>query len=427
MMRKSSLSDEQLEKLLSQMPKIKDSRDPKDIYQNIEMKLGKRKQRTWILPSAAAAAALLLFFILAPNIMNWQDSAEKPVEMKAGKSSSSADIASENNTFEAKDEQAEITAREETGENNTSENHTSQYDEPSKNNAEIESNDQNSLRSVEADASETAVYEEDLAGKEILTYAIPDKTAQNIVPVSVLVEEDPAKSKFQLFEDNMSRLTEEEWGLKDYYPLNASFSFDQENRALTVDVPLDHPYSMSSSAEQMLEQVLSNIMSNLEIEKINLETEGQKGIEFSHYGYREEFVPETGNGNLIYYFLYPNGSESKPFMVPLREKLNSIKDALRAMKENRAENNLQASIPKDINFEAEEIQDRKLLIRFESESEIIDNESTLHAIEAILLTAKEFNFETVKIENADVDKIGKFDLTNDLKVPVAANKRELPN
>jgi hypothetical protein len=97
------------------------------------------------------------------------------------------------------------------------------------------------------------------------------------------------------------------------------------------------------------------------------------------------------------------------------------------MKQNRTENNLQASIPEDIDFETEEIQDGKLLIRFNNESEIIDDESTLHAIEAILLTAKDFDFDTVKLENADVDKIGKFDLTEELKVPIAANKRDLPN
>jgi hypothetical protein len=421
-MRKSKWSDEQLEEFLSQMPKIKDNRDPREIYQNIEMKIGRQKQKTWILPAAAAAAALLLFFILAPSLMNWQESADKSVEIKADKSSSSAEIAGENNTFEANDDKAELKAEEEIAEDKAE-----QFDDVSKNNAEKESNDQLRMQSVAADTSATAVYEEDLAGKEVLTYAIPDQTAQNIVPVSVLVEEDPAKSKFDLFEENMSRLTEKEWGLDDYYPLKARFDYDEENRTLTVDVPQNHPYSMSSTTEQLLEKVLGNVMHNLDIEKVNLTTEGHDGIEFSHFGYRENFVPEKGAGNLIYYFLYPNGTESKPFMVPLREKLNSIKDALAAMKENRVEDNLKASIPEDINFEAEEIQERKLLIRFENESEIIDNEPTLHAIEAILLTAKEFNFETVKLENADVNKIGNFDLSNELKVPVAANKRELPN
>ncbi|MBX9972874.1 hypothetical protein [Cytobacillus firmus] len=419
-MKESKWSDEQLQELLSQMPKIKDDRDPKDIYQAIEIKMGKQKNKTWILPSIAAAAALLLLFILAPNLMSWQESADKQVELKADRSTSSEQITSENNTIlEAKEEDSELIAQEKGSEE---QDQAQLSTEP-----EAETNDEISEKTVASESSTTAVYEEDLAGKEVLTYAIPDKDAQNIVPVSVLIDEDPARTKFEQFEDTMSRLTEDEWGLDDYYPLKANFTYDQGNKMLTVDMPADHPYSISSTTELLLEKVLSNIMNNLDIEKINLMTEGETGIEFSHYGYREEFIPENSNGNLIYYFLYPNGADSTPFLVPLREQLNSIKDALIAMQQNRTESNLQASIPEDIDFETEEIQDGKLLIRFNNESEIIDDESTLHAIEAILLTAKDFDFDTVKLENADVDKIGKFDLTEELKVPIAANKRDLPN
>ncbi|UOE54259.1 hypothetical protein LIT38_19545 [Bacillus sp. CMF12] len=419
-MKESKWSDEQLQELLSQMPKIKDDRDPKDIYQAIEIKMGKQKNRTWILPSIAAAAALLLLFILVPNLMSWQESADKQVELKADRSTSSEQITSENNTIlEAREEDSELNAQEKGSEE---QDQAQLSTEP-----EAETNDEISEKTVVSESSPTAVYEEDLAGKEVLTYAIPDKDAQNIVPVSVLIDEDPARTKFEQFEDTMSRLTEVEWGLDDYYPLKANFTYDQGNKMLTVDVPADHPYSISSTTELLLEKVLANIMNNLDIEKINLMTEGEIGIDFSHYGYREEFIPENSNGNLIYYFLYPNGADSTPFLVPLREQLNSIKEALIAMKQNRTENNLQASIPEDIDFETEEIQDGKLLIRFNNESEIIDDKSTLHAIEAILLTAKDFDFDTVKLENADVDKIGKFDLTEELKVPVAANKRDLPN
>ncbi|AND41283.1 hypothetical protein [Cytobacillus oceanisediminis] len=422
-MKESKWSDEQLQELLRQLPKIKDDRDPRDIYQTIEIKMGKQKNKTWILPSIAAAAALLLLFILVPNLMSWQESADKQVESKADQSTSSEQITSENNTFlEAKEEDSELIAQEKGSEEQD------QAELSAEPEAEAEVNDEEiSQKTVASESSPTAVYEEDLAGKEVLTYAIPDQAAQNIVPVSVLVDENPARTKFELFEDTMGRLTEDEWGLEDYYPLKANFTYDQGNKMLTVDVPADHPYSMSSTTELLLEKVLSNIMNNLDIEKINLMTEGEIGIEFSHYGYREEFIPENSNGNLIYYFLYPNGADSTPFLVPLREQLNSIKDALTAMKQNRTENNLQASIPEDIDFETEEIQDGKLLIRFNNESEIIDDESTLHAIEAILLTAKDFDFDTVKLENADVDKIGKFDLTEELKVPIAANKRDLPN
>lgn len=44
-MKESKWSDEQLQELLSQLPKIKDDRDPRDIYQAIEIKMGKQKKQ----------------------------------------------------------------------------------------------------------------------------------------------------------------------------------------------------------------------------------------------------------------------------------------------------------------------------------------------------------------------------------------------
>ncbi len=54
-MKRSEWSDNELEELLRQMPKVKDHRDPRDIYQNISLK--KRKTKSWLLPGMAAAAA----------------------------------------------------------------------------------------------------------------------------------------------------------------------------------------------------------------------------------------------------------------------------------------------------------------------------------------------------------------------------------
>ncbi|PAF17840.1 hypothetical protein CHH61_23775, partial [Shouchella clausii] len=93
---------------------------------------------------------------------------------------SSEQITSDNNSIsEAKDEESdpEPLAREE----DPQEDHAQLSGDPEK-----ESNDDISMKSVSSEISPTAVYEEDLAGKEFLTYAIPDKEAQNIVPVSVL-------------------------------------------------------------------------------------------------------------------------------------------------------------------------------------------------------------------------------------------------
>nr|WP_254119491.1 hypothetical protein [Bacillus sp. FJAT-29790] len=393
------------------MPKIKDERPPREIYQNIAVKIKRRKQKTWIMPAAAAAAAILLFIILAPNLLNWQNSEEKSMEIATDRSSTNSKLMME----EAADLPADNQSRKA--------DHSVQSHTESKSETNIESE----IKTIAIEDNATAVYEEDIGGKVVLTYAVPDKNAQNLVPISVLVSKENNKSNFDLFKENMGKLTEEEWGLSDYYPLNAELSFDEESRVLTVDVPADHSYSMSTTTESFFKQVLTRTMTTLDIKEINLMTKGNPGIEFSHFGLLKNIIPEKDPGNHAYYFYYPNGTKTKPLIVPFGEKQNSIKEAFTAMKKNREEANLLASIPAEINFETEvDPADKKLTIRFIKGSKITNDETTLNTIEAILLTAKEFEYQTVKLENANIGNIGRFELDNEIKVPVAANKRILP-
>jgi len=67
-----------------------------------------------------------------------------------------------------------------------------------------------------------------------------------------------------------------------------------------------------------------------------------------------------------------------------------------------------------------------LTLTFSKDSKINNDQSTIYTIEAILLTAKEFDYQAVKLENANIDKIGRFNLNEALRVPVAANKQILP-
>ena len=409
-MKKSEWSDKDLEELLRQMPKVKDSRDPEDIYQNITIRMNKRKTRNWIMPSAAAACALLLFFILAPGLMPW-DASEENAKQMADKSSGSNEIVMERSAI-PEHKQDSFSAEQ------------FQTKEP----LDEKGNEKNQIMSVEAIDQTTAVYEEDTIGKEVLTYAIPDVDVQNLVPVSLVVSNDDKRSKFELFKEYMSAISEKDLGLSEYYPLNAKLMLDEENRILTVDVPADHSYSLSTTTERLLNKALANVMTTLDIKQINLMTDGKPGIEFSHYGYVDHFEPEDQPGNHAYYFYYTDQSNnSKPYIVPFGERQNSITEAFTEMKKDREEAKLAASIPEELSFETEENKkDKELTIRFEKGAAIDGNQSAIYTIEAILLTAKEFDYEFVKLENTNIDKIGRFDLNQELKVPVAANKFSLP-
>ncbi|MFO1441748.1 hypothetical protein KDN24_00565 [Bacillus sp. Bva_UNVM-123] len=410
-MKKHKWSDEQLEDLLSRMPKINDNRSKEEIFQNMTIKLNRRKQRVWLMPTAATAAALLLFFILAPNLFNWQLSEEK----------SMGDAVSRSVSEQMKEEKADNSevAIESTEKEKSAESFDiSNFDE---------NEDKINYKSISTEDFSTAIYEEDLNGMEVLTYEIPDKNAEAIVPVSILVEKQENKSKFELFEENMENLREEEWGLSEYYPLKAQLSLDKDSRILTVDVPAVNDYDVSLTNENFFKKILTNTMIEYNIDKISLMTDGKPGIDFGHNGFHTEFVVDEKPGNHAFYFYYPNETNKKPFIIPFGEKISSITEALKEMKYNREVANLYASIPSELNFEAVENPEKQLLtLTFSEDSNLNNDESTVHTIEAILLTAKEFNYRAVKLENVHIEMIGRFNLNEEIKVPIAANKQQLP-
>lgn len=410
-MKKHKWSDEQLEDLLSQMPKINDNRSKEEIFQNMTIKLNRRKQRVWLMPTAATAAALLLFFILAPNLFNWQLSEEK----------SMGDAVSRSVSEQMKEEKAD----------NSEVAIESTEKEKSEESVEISSFNENedkiNYKSIPTEDFSTALYEEDLNGMEVLTYEIPDKNAGAIVPVSILVEKQENKSKFELFEENMENLREEEWGLSEYYPLKAQLSLDKDSRILTVDVPAVNDYDVSLTTENLFKKILTNAMIEYNIDKISLMTDGKPGIDFGENGFHTEFVVDEKPGNHAFYFYYPNETNKKPFIIPFGEKISSITEALKEMKYNREVANLYASIPSELNFETVENPEKQLLtLTFSEDSNLNNDESTVHTIEAILLTAKEFNYRAVKLENVHIEMIGRFNLNEEIKVPIAANKQQLP-
>jgi hypothetical protein len=71
------------------------------------------------------------------------------------------------------------------------------------------------------------------------------------------------------------------------------------------------------------------------------------------------------------------------------------------------------------------IQDNKLIINMDENTRMENNLATLHSYEAILLTAKEFGIEVVMVVNAPIKLLGPFDLSKEVKVPLAPNHRPI--
>jgi len=388
--KKSEWSDKQLEELLREMPRIQDHRNPRDIYQNLSLK--KRKRPAWIIPGLAAAAALFLFFLLVPKLFDGTqyslDSAKQEESSREEKISISEDNSSD----------------------------LRRKDDLEQNETGISDAEPNVLMTH---SNKTAVFEEDAGTGTVFTYWIPDSQIQFLVPVSIIVTPDNNKDWLTNYTKSMELLHEAEWGLTDYYPLNAKLEMDN-NSTVIVDVPNDHKYGQGSASETMfIDSLKKNIAANSQVNKIVFTTNGQPGIELGNYGIIEE-IEVNREGKHAFFLYTPDGLDTT-YLVPSTETYPDINAALEAMKTDQQVQGLAASLVSGFPLKDFSIEDNKLIITMDENTTMENNQAAVYAYEAILLTAKEFGIETITVLNAPIKFLGPFDLTKEMKVPLAPN------
>jgi hypothetical protein len=409
--KKSQLSDKQLEEILGQMPKVKDHRDSRDIYQNIAHRVERRKKiPTWVIPGAALAAVLFLAFILSPGLMV-NHSSDKSIESNSAsdaKSSMEMDTATRDDTANESASQEESTVMMDEADGEVAEK-SKQFA------AMDEANPYDGLISLYPD-------EADIENSEILTYAVPDNQAMTIVPVSVTVPKEEGKTWINSYTGAMLKLKEKEWGLSEYYPMDATWSYDEATKTLTMDVKPNNPYSQGGTSNVIFVDSMTQNFSGVGIEKMVLATEGKKGIELSNYGPMEELPlnAETKNRR-AYLFLTVKGMPN-PYLVPTKEQHDSIGKAFEQMW--KGDGYLSASLPEDFKLaRTEQNEDKVLEIILEKNTKL--DESFLPNLEAILMTASEFDYSGVKFTNANIDQLGPFNLNEVLPLPIAPNKKNI--
>ncbi|CAM3985965.1 hypothetical protein [Mesobacillus thioparans] len=410
-MKKSQLSDKQLEDLLGQMPKIKDHRDSRDIYQNIAHRVEKRKKMpTWVIPGAALAAVLFLAFILSPGLMGNNFSEQKSMDSssaKGEKSSMDMDTA-------IRDDSANESAGEK---ENTLMMDSADRKEKTEEFAKMDiTNPYESLISLYPDEFDPEIT-------DVFTYAIPDQQARKVVPVSVTRSKETGKTWIQSYTETMPKLKEEEWGLAEYYPMDASWSYDEAKKTLTMDVKENHPYRYGSAAEVMFVDSMTQNFSDVGIEKMLLTTEGNPGIELGNYGLKKELplTPETTKRR-AYLFLTVEGMPN-PYLVPTKEQHKTIGEAFAQMWKGDETGYLSPSLPENFKLAKTESNDKVLEITLKDDTKL--QEDFMPNLEAILMTASEFDYKGVRFTNANIDQLGPFNLKEILPLPLAPNKKKI--
>jgi hypothetical protein len=409
--KKSQLSDKQLEEILGRMPKIKDHRDPRDIYQNIAQRVEKRRTHAWLIPSLAAAAVLFLAFILFPGMTDWNQSTSGSYD----KSSSDSKTANEMDT--ASMEKGELESAPKEANKMMMDRSDILNNQDKKSEAFMEANPYAGLSALYEAESVEGISQE-------ITYAIPDQNAQVLVPVTVTV---PVVDQpwIDSFTETMAKLEEDEWGLTDFYPINAKWAYNEASKTLNMDVEEDHQYSDGSVLNTMLLEAMAQNLAGQEVEKLTFSTNGKKGIDLGNYGILfEQKIPVAAKEGRAFMQLSLKEAE-RPYLVPTIERFDTFEQAIGQMRFNSAELNLKASLPENFKPERIDFEKDKAVIKLNLLNQPALTEDFLFAIEAILLTAKDFGYKAVQIENSGTAQLGPFNLNEPIPVPKAPNKKNI--
>lgn len=384
-------NDDQLKSLLKQLPSIKDERDPQRIFTNVQREMKKRRERLWIMPSAASVLVVLIVFIIGNSM-------------------------SDNSLWNVNDnESSTVEDRNYTALDNSNQENAIQEEKSTKD---------RSLSLNRMSLEKNAVYQEDIQNKDIFTYPIPDINVQVVVPISIIVDKENDDTRFDRYKENMNKLKENQWNLQDYYPYQGNISYDSTSQTITVNAE-DDLTGVGASSDGFFHTLVNQQLESIGAKTMKFTKNGKMGLVVGERELTEiHYEPLDNRG---YFLLNASLEENQPLYVPWESPYENIKKALVEMKKDKPQYGLSASIPEEIEFDQIiENNDRKLLtIQFANDSRLQENQATIRAIETILLTAKEFHFSAVKFENANLSNVGDFSFAEEVKVPVAANKREL--
>ncbi|GEL76126.1 hypothetical protein [Tenuibacillus multivorans] len=403
--------NDEIEKTLSEMPKINDSRSFDDYYNQISKQVNQRKirkhaKRGWIIPAITSAAALVLVFIIGLQFINTNQTAD---EMKTYQSiEDSVDQAetneSANESASSGDaEMAEIEEYNQDGQGNQDMGGASNDDE----------NQQFSMQEVDANSS-MVVTQDESQGKQFVTFIIPDNQVQYFAPITVeMNDQDP----YEFFNQSRELIMDDEWGLSS--DVLSSITFIGMNDQNIPILEMDETELQDGTAIERVAMEVIRYFQYLGHEKVAVRDPNGDPVSLAHVGEVEEVTFEN---QLKAYKLYQPQSDELFWIEKVLMNGASIEEAIEELKVSEEAFNIKAPVPNNVNIEIEG-QDPVLNIRFLNPEQLAESTEIPYIIESILLTAKSFGYEQVDFNNLGMTQVGPYQLDEPVQVPAYINPR----
>jgi len=410
-MKNSKWSDEQLEQMLSQMPGIKDKRKPQEIYQNITLKMNKKKRKMWLVPTLASAAVVLLLFVLAPSFINNMNSS----------SFDSAEMAKEDTNITMDSENREAASKD-----NESFSTLQKEEEP-------QQNEEAGIFSFEEQPSNSYTVNSVGENEVLLTYGVYLGGVMFPSVVSVIVESN-GENVVEQWQKTVPRVNEairqnKEWGIDEisnsYFEDFSEVVTKDNSKAVRVDVDNSvNTESFATAEAAEFSHTISSFRYLLEdYQHVELFQNNQQGISIGQSGIIENYIDVEKDTKKAYLYYVNNHSDRKILALTF-ENFNTIEQALEAMKVEAKQGDYTLHPPIISEIKQIKADGTNLEIHFSDDSVLENTDNYILMLDAIMLTAKEFNFEKVTFYG-NIDQIGNVRIGESVPVPLAPNPIQL--
>lgn len=373
--------DQKIIELLEKLPPIQDNRTEDDIYQKVVNGTSKKRKKQWAYPSLVTVAVILFFTIITPLFI--QQSNGKFMKME-----------------HAKQQDISIVSEEK---ENISNEMKREMDK-----SEFEVADQSQMI--------TTVYNKEDAN-DIITVGVVTTDAI-VVPISIRAE-DNNHDWLSSLREMLPLIDRERFGFKDISPLLLAMSYSEDPSTINVKITAENEDFFIENEKQIMDMIKYTVQSH-NIDRVPFVNDQNKPVELGSIGKIPDLVLKD-TSKKAYYLYKPLETNAIDYLVPYNVKSKHLSDAIASM--SKAPNDFyQALIPKDITLLTTE-EDGEVLITFNDKLFLDTGDTTakVRIIEGILLTAKEYGYNTVKFKNIEPLKWEGFDFSKPIGVPYAIN------
>jgi hypothetical protein len=408
-LKRSHWRENDIEELLQNLPNIKDKRNPREIYQNIELRLH-RKHRRNLVPLFAAVAALFVLTVLASSLMlGLKDSANNDAssQKSAGNSGSQREQANSSKSAEVGQNNSSLQDNKSEGKNQIADNKEDSLTAKSK---------KNTVQTAAPGASAGSVLASDLRNQSAITVGIPDKQVNYVIPVSYVTDKGNGGKVDEILKV-MSQLDEESLGLQDYFPLDVQLASGNNGQTINLDIPENSPLLLE---DELFFRVIQETFKYQNFDRVTFSSKGAKGASFSHMGFIEEI--KINKRDKKAYYVYQFNENSPKMLVPSNTEFQTMDEALSEMQNISGDSTIFPSIPQEVAWDSIINKDKTAIIQLSKKTKLQNTKAYVTTLEAVLFTAKSFGYDYVRFENAGIEAIGPYNMKEDLSVPIAPNK-----